>query len=61
MKCLLIKWKDCLKKNGIKETNISAAGGPCLAKGLANKVHTSVVFANTDIKIAKQISQLSFN
>jgi glycerol-3-phosphate dehydrogenase (NAD(P)+) len=35
-----------------------AAGGPCLAKGLANKVHTSVVFANNDIKIAKQISQL---
>ena len=47
-----------LKKNGIKETNISAAGGPCLARGLANKVHTSVVFANKDIKIAKQISQL---
>ena len=40
------------------ETIISAAGGPCLARGLANKVHTSVVFANTDIKIAKKISQL---
>ena len=47
-----------LKQNGIKETNITAAGGPCLAKGLANKAHTSVVFANTDIKIAKQISKL---
>ena len=52
------KMERLLKKNGIKETNISAAGGPCLAKGLANKVHTSVVFANTDIKIARQISQL---
>ena len=52
------KLERLLKKNGIKETNISAAGGPCLAKGLANKIHTSVVFANTDIKIAKQISQL---
>jgi len=52
------KMERLLKKNGIKETNISAAGGPCLAKGLANKVHTSVVFANKDIKIAKQISQL---
>ena len=52
------KMERLLKKNGIKETNISAAGGPCLAKGLANKIHTSVVFANTDIKIAKQISQL---
>ena len=52
------KMERLLKKNGIMETNISAAGGPCLAKGLANKVHTSVVFANTDIKIAKKISQL---
>ena len=52
------KMERLMKKNGIKETNISAAGGPCLAKGLANKVHTSVVFANTDIKIAKQISKL---
>ena len=52
------KMERLLKKNGIKETNISAAGGPCLAKGLANKVHTSVVFVNKDIKIAKQISQL---
>ena len=52
------KMERLMKKNGIKETNISAAGGPCLAKGLANKIHTSVVFANTDIKIAKQISQL---
>ena len=52
------KMERLLKKNGIKETNISAAGGPCLAKGLANRVHTSVVFANKDIKIAKQISQL---
>jgi glycerol-3-phosphate dehydrogenase (NAD(P)+) len=52
------KMERLMKKNGIMETNISAAGGPCLAKGLANKIHTSVVFANTDIKIAKQISQL---
>jgi len=52
------KFERLLKKNGIKETNISAAGGPCLAKGLANKVHTSVVFANKDIKIAKKISDL---
>ena len=52
------KMERLLKKNGIMKTNISAAGGPCLAKGLANKIHTSVVFANTDIKIAKQISQL---
>ena len=52
------KFERLLKKNGIKETNISAAGGPCLAKGLSNKVHTSVIFANKDIKIAKKISDL---
>ena len=52
------KMERLLKKNGVKETNISAVGGPCLAKGLANKVHTSVVFANTDIKVAKQIAKL---
>ena len=52
------KMERLLKKNGIKETNISVAGGPCLAKGLANKVHTSIVFANKDFKIAKQISKL---
>jgi len=55
---LVHKMRRLLKKNGIKETNISAAGGPCLAKGLANRVHTSVVFANSDIKIANQIAQL---
>ena len=52
------KMERLVKKNGIKQTNISAAGGPCLAKGLANKVHTSVVFSNKNINIAKQISQL---
>tara|TARA_Y100000590_G_scaffold461099_1_gene621909 strand:- start:27 stop:1055 length:1029 start_codon:yes stop_codon:yes gene_type:complete len=52
------KMERLLKKNGIKETNISAAGGPCLAKELASKVHTSVVFANTDIKVVEQISKL---
>ena len=52
------KMERLLKKNGIKETNISGAGGPCLAKELANKAHTSVVFANNDIKVAKEISKL---
>ena len=55
---LASKMERLLKKNGIKETNISAAGGPCLARGLAHKVHTSVVFANTDINVVKKISRL---
>ena len=52
------KMERLLKKNGVKEVNISAAGGPCLAKNLANKAHTAVVFANNDIKIAEKISKL---
>jgi len=52
------KMERLLKKNGIKEVNISAAGGPCLAKNLANKAHTAVVFANNNIKIAEKISKL---
>ena len=52
------KMERLLKKNGTKEINISAAGGPCLAKNLANKAHTAVVFANNDIKIAEKISKL---
>ena len=52
------KMERLLKKNGIKKTNITAAGGPCLAKSLANRVHTSVVFANSDINIANRIAHL---
>ena len=55
---LALKMERLLKEKGIKETNISAAGGPCLAKGLANRVHTSVVFANPNIKVVNQFSNL---
>ena len=52
------KMERLLKEKGIKEVNISAAGGPCLAKSLANKAHTSVVFANSDINVVEKISKL---
>ena len=52
------KMERLLKKNGVKDVNISVAGGPCLARGLANRVHTSVIFANSNIKIASQIAKL---
>ena len=55
---LVDKMKRLLNEGGIKDPSISAAGGPCLARGLANRVNTSVVFANTDINVAKKISQL---
>ena len=52
------KMERLLKSKGINENNISAAGGPCLAKGLANRVHTSVIFANSDINIVKNLSKM---
>ena len=52
------KMERILKKNGIKKTNISIAGGPCLAKNLSSKINTSVIFANKDIKSVKKISKL---
>ncbi|MFL2889351.1 MAG: glycerol-3-phosphate dehydrogenase [Pelagibacteraceae bacterium] len=47
-----------LSLKGISNVNISAVGGPCLAAGLANRVHTSVVIANNNIKTAKQIAEM---
>ena len=53
---LVDKLERLLLDKGIKETNISAIGGPCLATGLANRIHSSVVVANKDISIAKKIA-----
>jgi len=50
---LVDKLERLLSEKGIKKVSISAIGGPCLATGLANKVHSSVVVANKDISIAK--------
>ena len=44
------KIKNLLKKEGHSEINISAIKGPCLAVGLANKMRTSTVIANHNIK-----------
>tara|TARA_B110000438_G_scaffold240988_1_gene239919 strand:+ start:783 stop:1820 length:1038 start_codon:yes stop_codon:yes gene_type:complete len=58
---LVHKMERLLKDYGIKETNISGAGGPCLAKGLSSRIHTSVVFANSDINEADKIANLVSN
>jgi len=52
------KVERILKTKGVKDINISAAGGPCLARALAKRTHTSVVFANLDIKVVNQIKKL---
>ena len=44
--------------NDYKLKNISILKGPCLAKELARKKHTSVIIANKNIKIAKSIGKL---
>tara|TARA_B100000287_G_scaffold396410_1_gene412034 strand:- start:16 stop:975 length:960 start_codon:yes stop_codon:yes gene_type:complete len=46
-----------LKKN-YNLMNVSVLKGPCLAKELARKNQTSVIIANRNIKIAKQIGKI---
>ena len=55
---LVDKLERLLADRGIKKANISAVGGPCLAAGLANRVHSSVVIANKDIQTAKKIADM---
>jgi len=55
---LVDKLERLLLSKGIKDLNISAVGGPCLAAGLANRVHSSVVIANNDLQTAKKIADM---
>ena len=55
---LVDKLERLLSTKGINEINISAVGGPCLAAGLANRVHSSVVIANKKIETAKSIADM---
>jgi len=55
---LVKKFSLILQKNGIKNANISAVGGPCLASGLANRIKSSVVLSNKKIEIVKSIRDI---
>ena len=55
---LVDKLERLLAERRIKKVDISAVGGPCLAAGLANRVHSSVVIANKDIQTAKKIADM---
>ena len=55
---LVDKLERLLSHKGISKVNISAVGGPCLAAGLANRVHSSVVIANKNIQTAKKIADM---
>jgi len=52
------KIRILLKEKGHNEINISAIKGPCLATGLANKMRTGTVIANTDIKEAQFLKKV---
>ena len=53
----IITMSEQLNK-GNKKFDISVLKGPCLAKELARKNQTSVILANRNIKIAKQIGKM---
>jgi len=55
---LVDKLERLLSERGLNELNISAVGGPCLATGLANRVHSSVVVANKNLQQAKIIADM---
>ena len=52
------KLKKILMSKGIKKSKISAVGGPCLANGLANRINSSVVLANENLDIVKNIGDI---
>jgi len=53
----LLTISEQLKKS-YNVRNVSILKGPCLAKELARKNHTSVIIANKNIKIAKKIGKI---
>mgnify|MGYP001333328260 CR=1 FL=1 len=52
------KLEKILKLKGASNPKISAVGGPCLANGLANRIKSSVVLANNNIEIVKEIGKI---
>ena len=52
------KIKKLLKEKSHIGINISAIKGPCLAAGLANKMRTGTVIANSDIKEAEFLKKM---
>ena len=55
---LVDKLERLLTDRGISNVDISAVGGPCLAAGLANRIHSSVVIANKNLETAKKIADM---
>ena len=52
------KLNKILKERGIIDAKISAVAGPCLANGLVNRINSSVVLANQNINVVKDIGSI---
>ena len=52
------KLDNILKERGISNAKISAVAGPCLANGLVNRINSSVVLANGNINVVKNIGSI---
>ena len=52
------KLDNILKEKGIDNAKISAVAGPCLANGLVNRINSSVVLANENINVVKNIGSI---
>jgi len=52
------KIKKILSKKNHQKTNISAIKGPCLATGLANKMRTGAVIANSNLENAEYLKKI---
>ena len=55
---LVDKLNRLLSQKGIKNIDLSAVGGPCLASGLANRVDSSVIIVNKNLDIAKSLRKM---
>ena len=55
---LIDKLIRLLFQKGVKNINLSAVGGPCLAIGLANRVQSGVVIASKDLETANTLKKM---
>jgi len=55
------KLNKILINKGIQAPSISAVAGPCLASGLANRINSSIVLANENLDIVKNIGSIISN
>ena len=55
---LVDKLNRLLSQKEVNNVDLSAIGGPCLAAGLANRVHSGVVIANENLETANRLKKM---